>query len=386
MKKGLLAFILSLVCGIFSSTLFLFGVFESLELKMLDFRFRQFAKPEQSSKNVVLAAIDEQSLQHFKKNGIPWKWPRDFYATLVRYLNRGGAKVIVFDIFFSDPDIDRANTDAEETDGAFSKAIVEAGNVILASNLMHYDYLLGGDNQLICKEDIIITPPDAKFLFPNYPAAILPIPLFQQDKTSIGAANYYVDSEDGVCRHVFPFYVFNDVVIPQIGVSAFLKTSYSKKVEIISNNLYKIGDVSIPIDNKGRFLINWYGKGGPDGCFRYYSIGALIVSAANEEINKPPIVASSEFKDKIVIIGSNAAGLFDLVNTPFSIYKPFPAMEIHATILSNLLQHDFLVRASPTISLIVILLFSFAVCFSFYFFTKVRYIVLILQFLLLDGS
>ena len=42
-----------------------------------------------------------------KKNGHTWKWPRNYYGFLVDYLKAAGARTIVFDVIFADPDIDR---------------------------------------------------------------------------------------------------------------------------------------------------------------------------------------------------------------------------------------------------------------------------------------
>jgi len=54
------------------------------------------------------------------------------------------------------------------------------------------------------------------------------------------------------------------------------------------------------------------------------------------------------FKDKVIIVGSNAEGLLDLKATPFSSTDdPFPGMEIHATAIENFLANDFLRRMPP---------------------------------------
>jgi adenylate cyclase len=48
------------------------------------------------------------------------------------------------------------------------------------------------------------------------------------------------------------------------------------------------------------------------------------------------------FKDKIVLIGATAIGIYDMRVTPFS--NVFPGLEIHANIIDNILHQDFLQR------------------------------------------
>ncbi|MFY4744047.1 CHASE2 domain-containing protein, partial [Aliarcobacter butzleri] len=52
----------------------------------------------------------------------------------------------------------------------------------------------------------------------------------------------------------------------------------------------------------------------------------------------------SEIDGKIVLIGTSAAGLFDLRATPFD--SIFPGVEVHANIIDNILMQDFIYKAS----------------------------------------
>src|SRR3972149_2628025 len=70
-----------------------------VELKAYDLRFLSRG-PLQPSPAVVMAAIDEKSLDAEGR----WPWPRSKLAALVDVLSRDGARVIGFDIAFSEPD------------------------------------------------------------------------------------------------------------------------------------------------------------------------------------------------------------------------------------------------------------------------------------------
>ena len=70
-----------------------------MELKTIDLRFKSRGKITPTP-HVALAVIDEKSLAAEGK----WVWPRSKIANLVTKLSKLGAKVIVFDIGFFEPD------------------------------------------------------------------------------------------------------------------------------------------------------------------------------------------------------------------------------------------------------------------------------------------
>lgn len=367
---------LSIACSLLILLLYWIDVFEFLELKSLDLRFRYLSRQEQASKDVVLVAIDENSLKELKNNRITWKWPRDIYAAVVNYLHRGGAKAIVLDMLLSEPDIDRLNTDAEQTDGALAAAMKKAGNVVLASQLRNEENLLVDDNTIVRPPTLTVTSSGGDYPFEIYSDVIVPIPLFQQSAKTLGAANYHDDS-DGIFRRVHLLYQYLDATFPQLGLAAYLVGHDVQRVELDAQSRLNVGDLQVPLDEQGRYVVNWYGAGGPEGPFKYYSFASLLSSALSEERKHQPLIPSTEFRNKYVIIGSNAAGLFDLKKTPLSPDGVYPGMEIHATILSNLLQRDFLHQAPAWVTVLSVIVFSWLIAFSFVLLRSVWWIVLV---------
>jgi adenylate cyclase len=73
-------------------------------------------------------------------------------------------------------------------------------------------------------------------------------------------------------------------------------------------------------------------------------MASIINSWALIEEGKEPQVAPSEFSGKTVLIGGNAPGILDNRPTPLS--GACPGVEIHATMLDNLLRRDF-IRVPP---------------------------------------
>ncbi len=98
--------------------------FSFLELKGLDFLFT-LRGPLSPPDSIVIVAIDEPSMAEI---GRQWPWPRSLHAQLIQQLNQAGAKVIGFDILFSEPS-------EPGEDQAFARALQERKNVVLVSAL-----------------------------------------------------------------------------------------------------------------------------------------------------------------------------------------------------------------------------------------------------------
>jgi adenylate cyclase len=359
-RKALLALALSLACGGVVLALSGAKVLETVELKTLDLRFRLSPNARRASPDVAIVAIDETSLLEFKRNGVVWNWPRDFYGALVQYLSRCGAKAVVFDLLFPDPDIDRKGSDGADTDAAFAAALREAGNVVLAAQMAERASLTSGNNALVRPGQVSLKGKASE----EFPNAVLPIESFQKGARLLGASNFKEDS-DGICRRVPPLFSYKGAVIPNLGVAGYLAARGTTSLEIDGVTKLRAAGEDIPLDSNGKFLLTWYGRGGPNGAFKHYPFARVLRSMQMADQNKEPGIPASAFRGKIVFVGASAAGLFDFKSTPFTVLEPYPGMEIHATIASNLLNKDFLVQAPRAVCWAVVFVFAAAVCSLF---------------------
>jgi adenylate cyclase len=98
-----------------------FPPFRLIEARLYDI-FSIIAPPLPPEPGAVVVAIDEPS---FSEVGQRWPWSRELHAKLVESLRAAGAKVIAFDIIFSEPS-------NEQADGAFARAI--GPDVVLAAD------------------------------------------------------------------------------------------------------------------------------------------------------------------------------------------------------------------------------------------------------------
>ena len=78
--------------------------------------------------DALVVAIDRESSERLKLPNNPDRWPRSLHARLIEALNRAGARVIVFDLYF-------AESRSPEEDVTLANAIKKAGNVVLAEQL-----------------------------------------------------------------------------------------------------------------------------------------------------------------------------------------------------------------------------------------------------------
>jgi adenylate cyclase len=316
--------------------------FRVLELKSLDLRFRLGSHPERADTSVVLVDIDQNSLDFYSRQGNPWPWPREFYALLLDYLHAAEARTVSFDFDFSSPGIDRLEVDGAASDQEFANAIGRSQNVVLGTNLSireHGDES-GGQIDRRFVDPSFAAPPSTTV----YDRATAPLSIFQASAARVGVTNFRED-EDGIARRMQVVYPFTSGSLLQFSAAAYAVASGIPVAE--SRDLAS----RIPQDPSGHMLIYWYGKGGPDGVFRYYSAHALIHSSMKMRQGISPDLPLALFKGKHVIVGGSAAGLWDLKPTPFTSEQQYPGMEIQATILSNLLNRHFIREPSSWVTL-----------------------------------
>lgn len=349
-----------------------FSFFRLTELKSLDFRLTHFARSDMADTNIIIAAIDQNSLDFFEKQEVSWPWPREFYSSMVDYLSECGAKAVIFDIDFSSSEIERNDVDPQISEQAFAGSLKAAGNCIIGVSLKNIEKGDQPGNPILRKHRL--SPFDYKNL-PLFNSASAPLASFQEGAKMLGSVNVFPD-EDGIIRRVPLLFRVNDFFVPQLGFGSW--TMISGK----SANEVKNAIETIPTDKNGRYLIKWYGSGGPGGVYKYYSIHSIIVSGYKAKQNVNPDVAPELFRNKIVLVGGSAVGLMDYKPVPFSSEAGFPGMEIHANIINNLIKNDFVYSVPGYFGWIAALIFIILVPVIFF---KVRGIALTVSLIIFLG-
>lgn len=135
---------------------------------------------------------------------------------------------------------------------------------------------------------------------------------------------------DGIVRKIPILIEYAGQVYPSLSLAAFLEATGNNRgiLTVNSNGLdsLRLGDTLFPVDAQGNMLIRYRG---PDKTFSYLSAVDILTGRIPE----------GRLKGKIIFIGTTAAGLGELRPTPLD--PAFPGVEIHATVLDNMLRKDF---------------------------------------------
>ncbi len=329
------------------------GIFDNFEAKSLDLRYYtkikklEKARGGQTIDDMVIIDIDNRSLNQF---GRYHQWPRDYYTEIIKYLAKSDALVVGFDILFMEHDIDRV------ADMLLIKATRQAGNVCHAISFSKAEpdaflykmevpptALDTASFSYLFSEDVIKQFPQAdRFdgkVFELYNAA-----------QKLGFANFQPDN-DSVIRKMPLFMNFTGELYPSLAMAMilFLYDVQNNEIEIQPGKYVCIKveseedgeQINIPIDNQGQMLINYMGS---YQTFRYISFYDVWAKRVPPEF----------FQGKVVLVGASAAGLYDLRPVPFQ--TAFPGVEIHANILFNILEQNFIYQNSKLLSSTILIL------------------------------
>jgi adenylate cyclase len=337
-----------------------------MELKALDLRMvSRGAMP--SGGETVIATIDEKSLSELGR----WPWPRTTIAKLIEVLKDHGAKAVGFDIVFAEPDANSSlKTVAElskevkdsgirdtrifglleqkqtlaDTDAALARSIEKAKNITLGyffhinekevSYLTEKEIAEGEENiansrfQMIRAKKGADDPPviHAYAAQPN-------LPKLSEAAENSGYFNAFPDS-DGVIRWSPLLIKFRNHYYTSMALSLLLQylewpMLVPSFAEYGVENI-RLDKIKIPTDESGRLLVNYLG---PAKTFPHYSVSDILNGR----------ISSDKLKGKIVLVGATAIGIYDLRVTPFS--TVYPGVEIHATVIDNILHQNFLIHS-----------------------------------------
>ncbi|MBF0432191.1 MAG: CHASE2 domain-containing protein [Fibrobacteria bacterium] len=140
-----------------------------------------------------------------------------------------------------------------------------------------------------------------------------------------------------------------EIISPIVVLTKKLITSlYTHRIDDITalkeGESIAIGDeIKIPIDDKGRMLINYMGEGGANLTFRYMSYYDVMAGRLDP----------TDFQGKAFILGSSATALFDIVSSTFD--ESYPGVEIHATAIYNILTNQFMTRLKKHQTLLIMI-------------------------------
>ncbi|MFB3854397.1 MAG: CHASE2 domain-containing protein [Vicinamibacterales bacterium] len=339
--------------------------FQTVEWKAYDVRMRWTADPASASRDIVLVAIDEDSIEKLEPLVGRWPWPRLVHAQVLDFISRAPAKVVAYDVLFSERDLRRFRVGeeewtGEESDQALVEAVTRSGNVVLAAEASREGRVDSAGTEGPGSAPELPGPRyNLGPLIEERPALALPAAGLSRAARGIGHTFTVLDP-DGPVRRYVPFVLVGGTAVPSLALAAaavaddLYPSEFSRGPGclLIARECMPLVEGDIPSfygDRKRsyRSLIRYQGgvlMGGV-ATYRQYSFYSLFYSEAQLRAGEKPLVDPGELRNKVVIVGTTAAGLLDLFTTPFGEGK-MPGIEVHANVIDNVLARRFMRPAS----------------------------------------
>jgi adenylate cyclase len=289
-------------------------------LRNLSFDVYQRIMPrERKSAPVTIVEIDERSLDARGQ----WPWPRSLTADLVRAISAYEPAAIGIDILFAEPD--RSEPDA---DGKLAAALGGARAVLGMAGLEKRD------------RRYPFPPSGAPWRIASMRE--LPVRAFdghlqsrpEIQRAAAGRALLSVDTTDQVVRRAPMVARVGNAYMP--GLSAeMLRVASGEKAFMLEDRggervSLVIGDLRVPVQSDGALWVHF----APHDAQRFVSAEDVLQRRVPREA----------LERKLVLVGVTGIGLLDYKLTPLG--DQVPGVEIHAQVLEQIFDGQFLRRPS----------------------------------------
>ena len=320
----------------------------------------QLTMPQTLDERIVIIDIDERSLARVGQ----WPWSRARVAALVRELTeRQQVAALALDAVFAEPDrssglqnLERLAREDLQHDPAFADWLARAApqldyDGVLARALQQgpvaLGYYLSSDRDARRSGTLprplaeVDAPPPGMLHWDGYGSNIAPL------TAAAPRAGFFnsVADPDGKVRAVPLVAAFEGRLYESLSLAALrlgLDNPPLRLERVAGQAAGGLAAVTlgsgaqalrVPVDARGAALVPFRGPGGPrGGSFRY--IAALDVLEGR--------LPAGELKGRYTLLGFTAPGLMDLRATPVG--EVYPGVEVHANLLSGMLDGRIAVR------------------------------------------
>jgi adenylate cyclase len=314
-----------------------------VELKTLDMCFAMRGPIEQSP-DIFHIDIDDASIDELGR----WPWSRDVHATLIEGLALMGARAIVFDVEFIDPqppyERDGAKIDPDERLAAASRGF---GRVYLTLGFHgkkprpRVPYVERSSSAPAPKAGDIRT----------YEQMVMPIETLTQEGAAFryGSVDVPDPDPDGIYRRIPILFQYGDRIYFYLGALAALDRLGADPTEASFDGaaLRAGGKVEVPLDAQGRLLLNWpvTGPAGYQNSFQHLPY-VTALRACEKFIHgemrpdSPYVRIQEKIEGKICFVGAFARSLADIKPAPNS--PLMPGVSVHSTVANMILTGSYL--------------------------------------------
>ena len=331
---------------IYIITLFLFLIIIKIinpslvqKISFINYDFYQKVFNRGEVQNVTIVDIDEKSIA--KIGQFPWR--RDIYSKILNNLNQFNPSAIAFDIVFSEED--KQNPQdlllklQKESDQLITANVLNTNKIFIDSISKSKVVLpvLGEPNDNFVENNskpklkIITKGEDAKNFLYSYKNKIISLEEINNAASGIGAISL-IPNIDGIIRNIPLLYNIDNQIWPSLALEAIRIATNQKNLLVQSDksgiSVIKTRKDVFPGDQNG--IIN----------IKYNKFDKENYISAIDVINND--FDQKRIENKIILIGSSAQALFDIVK--ISNGKTVPGVEIHAHIIDNILNKENIVK------------------------------------------
>ena len=318
-----------------------------------------------TSETTVIIDIDDKSLSRYGQ----WPWPRYRVALLLEKLIKLEPSSIGLDTVLAEPDRTSFSVQQQEiyrdlrinvptqhvpktlldNDRTLS-ATLARGSFVLGYKFTFSDKKSSTDrcllhplNAAIIKDDGM--PPGREPLLFQASDVVCNLRTFAENAASSGFFNATPD-RDGVLRRIPLIVEYNGKIYPSLALATLIQAKGTKQVflKMATGGVehLRLDNTLVPLDAKGNLLIHYRGKG---RTFDYLSAADVLDG----------LVSKKHIQNRIVFLGTSAAGIGDFHATPLD--TVFPGVEVHATVVDNILKRDFFSRPNwiPGVELLLVI-------------------------------
>lgn len=333
---------------------------EVVENKFYDFRYNRSRDKKAVSEDISLVHIDDLSLEKIGR----WPWSRGVWVDVMDKLQHFGAKVVSFDIFFSEPE---KVCQAESPDGILGESFknfqsLEGNKVILPYSLagLHdpiaeeipgelYNFILDSEVRASAADQVMEESPEESAaegtdeemggdeLANNINESMInrttvPVPPLMAAEPGLGYLNTIADL-DGIFRHFAILANIQSIYFPSFSLMSYTAFSGDRPKLVIN----EIGEAFFETAN-GKFQLNRNGETkiryfGDTNQFKELSVYQLL------QMSKEDPKGFELFGNKIVYIGATAIGAHDIRHTPLD--PLMPGVYVHMNLTQMLLTGFF---------------------------------------------
>ncbi|MBN2163825.1 MAG: adenylate/guanylate cyclase domain-containing protein [Pontiellaceae bacterium] len=325
------------------------AILSDLSRRAFDIYLKKQAKPVQSDA-VAIVDIDDASMEAYGQ----WPWPRYRLAELMEQLWARGAAVVVFDVIFVEPDRTSPEELKKEWQSIWGDGVSIRGiepewsdyDLLFAETLSVSNSVLGcflhgsdepvaqlaeGDESYFRGVFFEKGMPDRNWL-PQADNVQAPITALAKRATGQAFINTIPDPDNIIRSTPLVLAYGPNRIYPSLSMEAIRLYAQAKKVGIIYDDegadgvqYIQVFDGKIPTDGHGRLSLNYRSTRFPS-----FSVRDILEGH----------IPDDAFYDRIVFVGTSAAGLQDVV--PTLLDPEFPGVEVHATAVDNMLAGDIL--------------------------------------------